>query len=515
MSGWNKQGIRGKLFSVFLLILAVNFAVLALMGSTLFEKFYQTNKISELEASAKQIRTAYDDNSATFFDEVGQLENENTQVSIFSFNEGGSLESVYHSRANRNDKNWEAPPNLPPIVDFLDYKVIKIQEWEEQIKERLTKADETLKIEQTSSDGRDRSGGGEIVLYTKLNDNLYLYMQTPRGYIKSVADLAVKYTSYLSMAIFLIGAVIVYFVAGRATKPIRKVQAAAERIARMDFSQKCEISGGDEIAMLATSINHMSEELEASIEKLVQANEVLQSDLIRQQQTDQMRREFIANVSHDFKTPLTLMISYAEALSAQESNEENQSFCGIIIEEGNRLSHMVGRLLSLSKLESGVDKIEKSIFCLNEILDGVAGNLRILTEKRGLTVNRCYGGEYIVCADFQKITQVITNLFENAVKYTSEGGKITVTTEQREGCCRVSFENTGNAIAEEDLRNLFDSFYRADKARGASGQSYGLGLAIVRAIMELHQQAFGAENTVDGVRFWFELELMDFEDSEP
>lgn len=257
----------------------------------------------------------------------------------------------------------------------------------------------------------------------------------------------------------------------------------------------------------------MSSELQNSISKLVQANQVLQNDLVRQQQTDQMRKQFIANVSHDFKTPLTLMISYAEALAGQELTAGGREYCDIIVSEGNKLSQMVGKLLGLSKLESGIDRVEKSIFCLNEVIDQVIKNQGILTEKHGLTVTRLVGDEFIVCADFAKIEQVVTNLFENAVKYSPEGGRITITTERDADKCRVSVENTGDPIAQEDLDCLFDSFYRADKSR-STGQSYGLGLAIVKVIMEAHRQAYGVENTDTGVRFWFELELARIQDDE-
>ena len=362
--------------------------------------------------------------------------------------------------------------------------------------------------------GRD-DVDGSITLTTRLDDNLYLFMDSPRGYIKSSADLAVKYTAFLSIIILLIGSWLIYLAVDRMTKPIRNIQEVADKISRLDFSQNCPARGSDEIARLATSINNMSDELQSNISRLVEANDILKSDLERQQQTEQMRRQFIANVSHDFKTPLTLMISYAEALSEQAHGEQAQECCEIIIGEGNKLSAMVGRLLELSRLESGVARAEKSIFCLSEVLDESVRSLRILTEPRGIQVRRCLDEEFIVCADYTKIDQVVTNLFENAAKYAPKGAVVTLRA-QRAGvdACRVSVENTGAQIPQEDISSLFDSFYRGDKARSNDGQSYGLGLAIVRGIMDAHGRPYGVENIEGGVRFWFELELADLDDTD-
>ena len=207
------------------------------------------------------------------------------------------------------------------------------------------------------------------------------------------------------------------------------------------------------------------------------------------------------------------MVSYAEALLEQEPAGQRQEYCAIIINEGNRLSRMVGRLLCLSKLESGIDRVEESVFCLSEVVDQELKRQRILLERQGLTVQRELDDALIVQADYQKIELVVQNLVENAVKYTPAGGQLRVRSFAQGVRCPVEVENTGRPIAQEDLGSLFDSFYRADKARTAS-EGYGLGLAVVRAVLEAHGQDYGAENLPDGVRFWFTLELAQLEEPE-
>lgn len=521
MSGWNNWGIRRKLFSIIVLLLALQVVILLFAGSYLFERFYTTSKTAEMRELAKNIRSAYDEDSVSFYDEIGTAEYENVVVTLYAFDEEGNPTTVYHSRAQRgDDAPWRDRPNMPPMPEGAP----KEERISDELLQRLKAADSSFDVQvdipQTDDKNRgknnDKKGrfwevpDGVITLVTKLNDNLYLDIFTPRGYIKSTADLAVKYTAFLSIVILFFGSVVIYFLVGRLTRPISRIQTVADKIAGLDFSQKCQEDSGDEIGLLGRSINRMSHELEAAIEKLVSANEVLKSDLERQQQTERIRRQFIADVSHDFKTPLTLVVSYAEALS-EEREGRDKEYCDIIISEGNRLSAMVGKLLELSRLENGADPVEWSIFCLSEIVDEAIRHHRLLTEKKGLGVARELEDDFIVHADFQKIVRVVTNLFENAVKYTPQDGIITVRARRNGDLCRLEVENTGTPIPDEEQDRLFESFYRADKARESQG-SFGIGLATVRAVMEAHGRAYGVENTEKGVLFWVELELAHFDD---
>lgn len=496
--------------------------VLLFAGSWLFERFYTASKVAEMKERAKSIREAYAMGSDTLYDQIDSAEYENVVVTLYSFDGENTPKIIYHSRMN-HDNEWKNRPGMPPDPreEEPNFQIPK------ELEERLKNTGEALDIQienptiPPNNNVADRKKrvkdweipGGVITLLTKLDDNLYLNIFTPRDYIKSIADLAVKYTAELSMIILLAGSILIYFMMGRLTRPLRRVQEVADQIARLDFTQKCDVRGKDEISLLGQSINGMSQELEAAIGQLVAANEILKSDLERQQQTERIRRQFIADVSHDFKTPLTLMVSYAEALSEGRQGQDKE-YCDVIISEGNRLSVMVGKLLELSRLENGADPIEWSIFCLSEIIDEAVGHHRLLTEKKSLTVIREAEEPFIIHADFQKIMRVVINLFENAVKYSPEGGKITLRAVRQDTMlCRLEVENTGKQIAAEDLPRVFDSFYRADKSRG-DGRSYGIGLATVKAIMETHGRHYGAENRENSVCFWVELETADFGEEE-
>lgn len=511
MSGWNNWGIRRKLFSIILLILVIQALVLLCAGSTLFEIFYTANKTAEMTKHAENIRDAYAVGSETFYDEIDTAEYENVVVALYTFDEAGVPQSIYHTRGNHDREDpWRKRLDLPPAPreNAVSNEMI----------ERMRRADASFDVrveipqpKETNQGGKFSLPDGAITLVTKLDDNLYLNIFTSRGYIRSTADLAVKYTAQISLAILLLGSVAIYFVVRRVTRPISRIQEVADQIARLDFTNVCDVSGGDEIALLGQSINAMSQRLEGAITKLVSANEVLKSDLERQQNTERIRRQFIADVSHDFKTPLTLIVTYAEALS-ESKDEQAQEYCDIIISEGNRLSAMVGKLLELSRLENGADPVESSMFCLSEILDEAVTHHRLLTEKKSLTVTCTQEEAFIVQADYHKIVRVVINLFENAVKYTPEGGQIALRALREGTLCRLEIENDCEAPAPSEMEHLFDSFYRADKSRSSAQGSFGIGLATVRAIMEAHHMQYGAQLTQSGICFWIMLETACFEE---
>lgn len=540
--------IRKKLFAAILVILLINFLLLILLGSTLFQSFYERSKINELQKSADDLSRLYTENSQQSWDalysQIFTAENRNSTVMIFQLGEeAAGLEVVYHSRMRTaelvtdsitltpavpteesakedkcNGDEGKGDETAQTIPGGKYVKMVRLNTFPppdatalfdvEVIKSLPTGGGQIILQDEQENHGDRERGGGRITLMSQLDDNLYLMMETPKEYIKSTADLAVLYSAVISIAILFAGALAIYYLSGRFTKPIREIDAVAKQIALMDFSRSCTVHSKDEIGTLAASVNHMSAELSGNMDKLITANAVLTEDLARQQETDRIRRQFISDVSHDFKTPLTLIVSYAEALRDMQQQEQSQDFCDIIADEGNRLSLMVGRLLKLSRLESGMETVEESVFCLSEILDDAIRCQRLPAEKKRLRLLRDYCGETVVRADYQKIEQVVLNLLENAVKYTPEGMEIEVSVLTEGEQCRVVVANEGSHIDESELESIFISFYRADKSRERACQSYGLGLAIVKTIMELHRLPFGAENTDSGVRFWFQLPVV-------
>jgi signal transduction histidine kinase len=254
----------------------------------------------------------------------------------------------------------------------------------------------------------------------------------------------------------------------------------------------------------------MSDKLQENISRIIEANHVLQEDLKRQEETDKMRKQFIANVSHDFKTPLTLIVSYAEALrDLPETSESIKSeYCNIVIDEGNKMNELVQMLLKLSQLESGMLKIEKTNFSIDEIVSDIMKNHRLLMDKKQIKAEKYMDGDYIVNADYQKIELVITNLLENAIKYSKDtSGMVEVISYTKDGYYCLTVKDNGIGIPKEEIPRIFERFYRVDKSRKKGGT--GLGLAITKSILEGHGCQYGAENTNNGVCFFFEVDRVD------
>lgn len=479
-------GLKNKMFLVILCVLIFNIILSVILGTTMFDQLYTGDKINSLKNGVDNIKSNYlSGNLNKTVDEIINYEVQNMTICIFSLNtETGIGEIKYYSRQKYFSLNPFNNEMLRTIENLYKEKAFN----------ELGGNNYYIKNIET---GRQENN---IAVLSNIKDDTYILMQTPKKFIEDISYSAIKYSIYISIFSLLIVAVIMYFVADSTTRPIRQLQVVADKISNLNFSERCSVSSNDEIGLLSVSINNMADKLQNYVAKL-------KDDLVRQEKADKMTKQFIANVSHDFKTPLTLIMSYSEALSDMEDIDEGtkKEYLNIIINEGQKMSEFVQELLKLSQLEGGIIKLEKSNFSINEIIDGTISKNSIIAKEKNISVERHVSDNSIVFADYFRIEQVFQNLYENAIKYCGSGGIVRVSTAVKNNKCRVGIFNTGGQIADDDIENIFISFYRADKSRKSMG-SYGLGLAIVKAIMEMHGENYGVQNTENGVEFWFELE---------
>ncbi len=484
-----KFSLKNKLFLAILCVLIFNIVLSVILGTTLFDKLYTTDKINSLKAGVDTIKSNYltgDVNNTV--DEIINYETQNMTICIFSLNiETGMGEIEYYSRQRYFSLN---------PFDNEVLQLIKNLYRENAFSELKNN---NYYIKNITTNRQDNN----ITILSKIKDGKYMLMQTPIKFIRDISYSAIKYSMYISIFSLCIVAIIMYYVADKSTKPIRQLQVIADKISNLNFSERCDILSNDEIGLLSVSINNMADKLQDYVEKL-------KDDLVRQEKSEKMTKQFIANVSHDFKTPLTLIMSYSEALIDMEDIDDDtkKEYLNIIINEGRKMSEFVQELLKLSQLEGGIIKLEKSNFSINEIIEGTIYKNSIIAKDKNISVEKHISGNSIVNADYFRIEQVFQNLYENAVKYCDYGGTVKVSTAVNGNKCRISIFNTGQKISEEDIENIFISFYRADKSRKSMG-SYGLGLAIVRVTIDMHNEKYGVQNSENGVEFWFELENVD------
>lgn len=317
-----------------------------------------------------------------------------------------------------------------------------------------------------------------------------------------------KFLLYAGMGSALLISLLMFFVSHRFTKPLLQLTELAKKMSELNFDVSYQVRSRDEIGELGNSINTLSEKLERTISELKSANNELQVDIERKTQADEIRKEFLSNVTHELKTPIALIQGYAEGLkdNISESAEDREFYCDVIIDEAGRMNTMVKKLLTLNQLEFGNTPIELERFDLTELIHSVLNATDILAKQKNVTVHFEQTAPVYVWADEYMIEEVLTNYISNAFHHVSGANIIEVKLIPVEKGVRVAVFNTGETIPEEELDKLWIKFYKVDKARTREYGGTGIGLSIVKAIMEAHNRGYGVKNHAAGVEFWFELD---------
>ena len=217
-----------------------------------------------------------------------------------------------------------------------------------------------------------------------------------------------------------------------------------------------------------------------------------------------MRRELLSNVSHEFKTPLAIIMGYCEGLQLNINNDEKDYYCSVISDEAVKLNNIAARLLDLAELESGAI-LDISSFSLSELADERMRTMSYMFAEQGISAEFHSDGECLVSGDCGRIEEVINNLLSNALHHTPRGGRISVDVNENSDNVSCTVFNSGSHIPEESLDRIWESFYKVDKARTRKYGGSGIGLKIVSSILSLHGGSYSAANTDDGVYFRFTL----------
>lgn len=345
-------------------------------------------------------------------------------------------------------------------------------------------------------------------MFYVLDNGEVLVLSTPLAAVEESVEIAKKFFILAAVPSFGLGSFFVFFWSRRFTRPIREMNSIAQRMANLDFSRRCDIKNRDELGELAESLNSLSYQLNKAIVELRETNLKLEEDIEKERKIDQMRKEFVYNVSHELKTPLALIRGYAEGLklNVAESKEDKDFYCDVIIDETEKMNKLVRELLDLAQMESGYMKLEKENFDLSLFIDQVMQKYEPLWAEKGITLKLEKPESIWVCADYLRTEQVLTNYINNAFNHIGGERLISIKAEANDKKVRVKVYNTGEHIPPEALDKVFISFYKVDKARTRSYGGTGLGLAIVKAIQELDGNAYGVRNVEGGVEFYFELD---------
>jgi len=338
----------------------------------------------------------------------------------------------------------------------------------------------------------------------------YISIETPVAAMSGVVSAMIQLILGIAVGVVILGCVAAYIYAKRFSRPIIAVSKTAKRVAAMDFSDRAdEQNSTAELADLAVSINTMSGQLDAFIGELIEKNRVLAEDNERLAREEAMRRSFVANVSHDLKSPLAVLGGYAEMMKEQTAGLDHTACCDVIIEETARMNEMIASMLEVSALENGLKKLKTEPIDLGETIQGLLSVEQPLFDKKEHRLLTFIDLDLYVSADEETLLRAVRNVLENARMHTPENGVIAVTVTREGENAVVSVYNDGEQIPPEKLDRIWESFYRTDEARTRdSTPNVGLGLYIVQTVVQAHGGTCCAVNEPQGVRFNLKIPIM-------
>lgn len=351
-------------------------------------------------------------------------------------------------------------------------------------------------------------GADYIEMVGNLDSGNPFIIRTALESIRDSAAISSQFFAYIGIAAICISSLLIWYLARRISRPVLELTDISRRMTELDFNAKFSARTDNEIALLGQHMNQMSEKLEQTISELKTANNELQKDIERKTQIDEMRKEFLSNVSHELKTPIALIQGYAEGLKEciNEDEESRDFYCEVIMDEADKMNTMVKKLLTLNQIEFGNSPVTMEHFDMTALIRNVLASTAILMEQNDIKV--IFGAQepvYVWSDEFQ-IEEVLTNYISNAIHHCQGDRVIEVKMEQKEQVVRVSVFNTGQPIPEEEMDKIWIKFYKVDKARTREYGGSGIGLSIVKAIMDSINRQCGVQNYSNGVEFWFEVD---------
>lgn len=488
--------VRGKLFFIMCIVVLSIILFLILVNSFVLEKYYQYTKSNQLKSLYNNINDYYNsDNPATNFkDELDRVAIKNNfDIIIKDEND----KAVYLS-------NKDFLSNIRIIIDFWginkqkEYKVLE----------------ETDKLEIRNIKDTETSAN-YILLSGKLDNGYGVYIRIPISSIQESVRISNRFLYLIAGIVIIVGGIAIIYISKTFSSPISELNNIAKKMANLDFSHKYAVTDDDdEINELGESINMMSDKLETTINQLRSTNIELERDIEKKSKIDEMRKSFISDVSHELKTPIALIQGYSEGLleNVNDDPESRKFYAEVILDETNKMDKMVRQLIELTKLEYEKREFNNRTFNIVELEKEIVRTSKVMIDEKQTEVIFETPDKIDVFADDMYLSQIITNYLTNAIKHVKDVDgekyiKITNVVLQDKQKARVAVFNTGDNISEENLNRIWNRFFKADEARNRDDGGSGIGLSIVRAIMNNYGNDYGVKNKPNGVEFYFEVDL--------
>ena len=492
------KSVRIKLFFTLSMVILAIIIFLILVNNFVFGKFYLYSKTQALKSVYEIVNNYYENQAYSEEDMESQIEKlaiknnfdilikNNENVNVYT-----SSKDFFSTLGQMNEMTSRLYDNSSEEIEKGEGFTIK------KVKDR-------------------KNGITYILLSANLDNGYLLYIRIPITSIQESVKISNNFLYLMAGFAILIAAVIVSYVSRKFTDPILELNDIAKKMSNLDFSHKYKTTDGDdEINNLGKSINAMSDKLEKTIKQLRSTNIELEKDIEEKSKIDEMRKTFISDVSHELKTPIALIQGYSEGLLENVNNDEESRkfYAEVILDETNKMDKLVKQLLELMKLEYGKREFNNKEFNIVELEKEVIRKTNVMIEEKQAEIKFDENEDIRVFADDFYIEQVLTNYLTNAIKNVKElyGEKYIkisneINKEEQKVCIKVF--NTGEQISEENLNRIWNRFYKADESRHREDGGTGIGLAIVKAIMNNYKNFYGVENRQNGVAFYFELDVI-------
>ena len=488
-----KYTLSGQMTAIFVGLLVFVLMLVFIVNTGFLGRYYMSHKQKDLIEMYEEMSEAVNNgnlgNEAVQKKLVAELEKTNIDVCAMDISDDGKV--VF---TNVKEEG------------FLYKQMLRIFFLKDDDQEKILKHSDDYVVRKIQD---PQSGTDYLEMWGYLSDSVFVTMRSPLDSIRESANLANQFLIYLGIFGMFFGGILVWIFSRRITKPVLEQARLSEDMAYQNFDAKYTSGGKNEIGVLGENFNKMSDQLEKTISELKTANNQLQQDIEQKEKLENMRNEFLGNVSHELKTPIALIQGYAEGIKEgiNADPESTEFYCDVIIDEAGKMNRMVKNLLTLNQLEFGDEDIVFERFNLTALVKGVLQSMEIMADQAGAKIMLHTEEDIYAWADEFKVEQVVRNYVSNACHHVSGDMVIEVKMVQKDGKVRVSVFNTGNPIPEADAPHIWDKFYKVDKAHTREYGGNGIGLSIVKAIMKSFNQEYGVKNYDNGVEFWFELDV--------
>lgn len=471
------KSLKGKLVLMLLTIVFSVLMVLFIANNILLEPYYTQREIAGFTATFERIRAVAEEKPGELTSYLSQVAANSTTTIVVTDNNYNMLYSStklfeeQNSYFNKSALAYFA--QLLPIPSGESYTVKTVQ---------------------------DQLGSKHLVMFAELNPYCKLFLTKP---IASIIKSTEIYNEFFLLAIIVIGfigAIIMFLIGSFFVKPIYEILDISKRITNLDFSKRFQVRGDDEINVLGEQINLMSDRLSQNIQMLSHANVALQNDLSQKERVEKMRKEFLQNASHELKTPISVIASYTEMLKDKliTEEEDREYYYDVIYEETEKMSSIVKNLLGMAQLESQGLNVQPEAFDVSDLLSDLLASFQLHLEKKEINLTKNITKNIVVHADKFLIERVMTNYINNAIEHIDDKKQMQISLYQDENDVYFGVYNSTDTIL--DPEKIWTSFYKSDVSAGN-----GLGLSIVKAIMQAHQKEYGFCHKDDGVEFYIKL----------